>query len=308
VGVVIVAWAASYLGAGRGEKEFQKTLDAMKQVHSFRVASTAASETQHNEMLWEVDCNRDILHRQWHMVDTRTNPPQEINQNQIYVAGREYARQGDGSWAQPRYASGGGSARWFCSNLAQGTDSNVLPQIATMIKRGILQKGDKKTVNGVRCREWLVTMKGGFSGLEHDTVCLGLQDHLPYEMTVDWEHSRSSFSDYNSTIQFDVPEAALHTATASAQTEAPVYWVAEQPKAANNDAEPHKQPEVDRLPAMAGLGGHTAADRISGSDGRTSGQHCRGTGFGSTLSRLDGGRRAKEAGELLSGKLCLDGG
>ena len=61
-----------------------------------------------------------------------------------------------------------------------------MPQIATMIQRGILQKGDKKTVNGVRCREWLVTMKGAPSGLEHDTVCLGLEDHLPYEMTVDW--------------------------------------------------------------------------------------------------------------------------
>ena len=69
----------------------------------------------------------------------------------------------------------------------RATDNGLMPQIATMIKRGILQKGDKKTVNGVRCREWLVTMKGGTSGLEHDTVCLGLEDHLPYEMTVDWQ-------------------------------------------------------------------------------------------------------------------------
>jgi hypothetical protein len=215
VGVAIVAWAASYLGAGSGEKEFQKTLDAMKQVHSFRVAFTAASGTEHNDLLWEVDCNRNILHRQWHLVDSGTNPPQEINQNQVYVAGREYERQGDGSWTQPRYASGEGSGRWFCSNLAQGADSNVLPQIATMIKRGILQKGDKKTVNGVRCREWLVTMKGGSNGLEHDTVCLGLADHLPYELTVDSERSRSSFSDYNSPIQVDVPEVDLEPASAT---------------------------------------------------------------------------------------------
>ncbi len=214
VGAAIVAWAASYLGAGSAEKEFQKTLDAMKQVHSFRVAYTASPGTQRNEMLWEVDCTRDILHQQRHLVDTRTDPPQDFNQNQLFVAGREYDRQEDGSWATPRFA-GGASAKWFCSNLSQGTDSNLLPQIATMIKRGILQKGDKKTVNGVRCREWLVTMKGGFRGLEHDTVCLGLADHLPYEMTVDWEHSRSSFSDYNSAIQFDVPEAVLQSASAS---------------------------------------------------------------------------------------------
>jgi hypothetical protein len=214
VGVAIVAWAASYLGPGGGEKELQKTVDAMKRVHSFRVAFTATPGTQHNEMLWEVDCNRDILHYQWHFVDTSTGPPHELNQNQIFVAGREFDHQSDGSWAQPRYGMGR-TAKWYCSNLAQGSDSNLLPQIATMIKRGILQKGDKKTVNGVRCREWLVTMKGGASGLEHDTVCVGLQDHLPYELTVDWEHSRSSFSDYNSPIEFDVPEAVLQPASAS---------------------------------------------------------------------------------------------
>ena len=87
-----------------------------------------------------------------------------------------------------------------------------------MIKRGILQKGDKKTVNGVRCREWLVTMKGGFSGLEHDTVCLGLDDHLPYDLTVDWEHSHYSFSDYNAPINIEVPEAAVQPASTASQS------------------------------------------------------------------------------------------
>ena len=38
------------------------SLEAMKQVHSFRVAFSAHPGTQRNEMLWEVDCNRDILH------------------------------------------------------------------------------------------------------------------------------------------------------------------------------------------------------------------------------------------------------
>ena len=218
VGVAIVAWAASYLTSGSGEKEFQKTLDAMKQVHSFRVAYTASPGTQHNEMLWEVDCNRDLLHYQAHFVVTGSNPPTEMTQDEMHVAGREFDRKSDGSWTSPRYAMGGRSAKWYCGNLSQGTDSNLLPQIATMIRRGILQKGDKKTVNGVRCREWLITMKGGMSGLEHDTVCLGLEDHLPYEMTVDWEHSRSSFSDYNSSISFDLPEAAVQPASATTGT------------------------------------------------------------------------------------------
>jgi hypothetical protein len=215
VGFAIVAWAASYLGTGSGEKEFQKTLDAMKHVHSFRVAFTANPGTQHSEMLWEVDCNRDIVHQQSHFVDTSHNPPYEMRQDQMIVAGRGYDHKSDGTWVPARYGYQGGAAKGYCSYLAQGTDSNLLPQIATMIRRGIIQKGDKKTVNGVRCQEWLVTMKGGFSGLEHDTVCLGLEDHLPYALAVDWAHSRSSFSDYNAPLQLEVPVAPVQPASSN---------------------------------------------------------------------------------------------
>ena len=215
VGVAIIAWALSYLGAGSGEKEFQKTLDAMKQVHSFRVAYSATPPTQHNELLWEVDCNRDVLHTQFDYVQTNRNPPGEMKTDQMIVAGRAFDHQSDGSWSPARYGNARGSAKAYCSALAQGIDVNPFPEIATMIKRAIIQKGDKKTVNGVRCREWLVTMKGAPSGLAHDTVCIGLDDHLPYEMTVDWEHSRTSFSDYNTAIQLDVPEAAVQASSVS---------------------------------------------------------------------------------------------
>jgi hypothetical protein len=215
VALAVMAWALSYLGTGSGEKEFQKTLDAMKQVHSFRVAYSASPPNQHNELLYEVDCNRDAVHELFDYIQISANPPSELKQDKMMVAGREYDRQNDGTWSKPLYSASGGSAKGYCGRLAQGTDSNLLPQIATMIKRGIIQKGDKKTVNGVRCREWMVAMRGAPSGLEHDTVCIGLEDHLPYEMTVDWAHSRSSFSDYNTAIPLDLPEAAVQAASAT---------------------------------------------------------------------------------------------
>lgn len=218
VGVAVVAWAASYMSTGSGEKEFQKTLDAMKQVHTFRVAFAGTpAANMHNEMLWEVDCDRNLVHQQMHLVSTSEDSPHDINEDQLSVNSYEFSRQPDGSWTKSRYANqGGGNATAICTHLAQGTDSNLLPPIATMIKRGIIQKGDKKTVNGVRCREWLVTTKGGLRGLEHDTVCLGVDDHLPYEVSVDWENSRASFSDFNKPIQFEIPEAVVQATNASA--------------------------------------------------------------------------------------------
>jgi len=208
--VVLVAWAMSYLKGGGSEKEFQQTLNAMKQVHSFRLSYTANRGIQHYDMLWEVDCQKDILHHQMHLVDSSSGQQQEMNQDELAISGSEYDRQPDGTWKNQGYASV--TAKSTCRDLAQGSDSNLLPHIATMIKRGVLQKGDKKTVNGVRCREWRVTLKGGTSGLEHDTICIGLEDHLPYEMAVDWENSHTSISDYNAAIQFDIPDSILQPA------------------------------------------------------------------------------------------------
>ncbi len=220
VGLVIIGWAVSYLGPGSGEKEFQKTLDAMKQVHSVRVAYTAngfPNKNQHNRMLWEVDCGRGIVHYQMHLEENTNDPPVVIDRDEMHIAGREYDRKSDGSWSAPQY-SPANSASFFCQRLADGSDSNLLPQIATMIRRGVIQKGDKKTVNGVRCREWMVTLKGGPGTLDHDTVCLGLEDRLPYEMTTDWNQAHYSFSDYNTPMQLDLPEGAVQTASNTAVT------------------------------------------------------------------------------------------
>jgi hypothetical protein len=219
VAVAIVAWVASYLGTGSGEKEFQKTLEAMKQIHSFRVAYLGTPNTQRNQMLWEVDCKRNIAHSQSDYVNTCADPPDCSKQSELKLedlawGSWNYERQHDGSWAASRHPASD-QTKYVCGRLAQGIDSNLLPPIATMIQRGILQKGDKKTVNGVRCREWLVTIKGGPMGLEHDTVCLGLKDHLPYEMTVDWGHSRASFSDYNTEIEFDLPAEVVRATSAN---------------------------------------------------------------------------------------------
>jgi hypothetical protein len=217
VAVVIVGWAISYLfPGGNGEKEFQRSLEAMKQVRAVRVASTAdATATQHVELSWDLVCAQDALHYKWHLVETDPDRAADILQEEIHVGNTSYERQRDDSWKPGTSAIGSANPAGICKMLAQGAESRILPDLPTMIKRAIIQKGDKKTVNGVRCREWKVAMKGGPSGLEHDMVCLGLDDHLPYEMTGDWQHSRTTYSDYNAAFQLELPATALQTASAT---------------------------------------------------------------------------------------------
>ena len=222
VAVVIVGWAFSYLTPGSsGEKEFQRTLDALKQVRSVRVATASdPTATRHSDVSWELVCAQNAYRYSLHVVETDPKNPAETTQEEVHVGSTEYEHKKDDSWQAHQYPGGVRAASTICGKLAQGMDSGVLPEIATMIRRGILDKGDKKAVNGVRCREWKVTLAGR-NGLEHDTVCLGLDDHLPYEMTVDWQHSRTVYRDYNSPFQLELPGPALQPASASSESSEP---------------------------------------------------------------------------------------
>ena len=48
-------------------------------------------------------------------------------------------------------------------------------------------------------------------------MCIGLDDHLPYELTME-NGGHYSYSDYNRPIQFDVPDAVLQTASSTSDS------------------------------------------------------------------------------------------
>ena len=45
-------------------------------------------------------------------------------------------------------------------------------------------------------------------------MCIGLDDHLPYEMTMQ-NGGHYTYSDYNRPIQFEAPETVLQTASSN---------------------------------------------------------------------------------------------
>lgn len=214
-GIALVAWAFSYLTPSRsGEKEFQKALDATKQVRTVRVAETAdPSATQHSDLSYELVCSQSAFHFTWHMAERDPERPAEFTRDELQVGVLPYRRAADGSWEKDANLMSTANADTLCKLLSQEEKVNFLPDFKTMIQRGIIQKADKKTVNGVRCREWKVTLKGGVN-LEHDTVCLGVDDHLPYEMTVDWTRSRSTYN-YDSSFQLELPAAEVQQTNAT---------------------------------------------------------------------------------------------
>jgi len=219
IGATLLVAGFVFWGVGQavnpssGDAEFQKTLEAMKQVKSFRGAYIEnASGTQHSERLWEVDCNRVIVHQSSHDSQSNTDSPFEMKQEELLVGDQRYNRASDGSWENAGYAGDRYSGKWYCDNIARGTVRELLPDLRTMISHAMTEKGDKKTVSGVRCREWKFDIRAALAN-QKGSICIGVDDHLPYELTENG--GRYTYSDYNRPIQIEVPEAVLQPASAS---------------------------------------------------------------------------------------------
>jgi hypothetical protein len=220
IGASLLAAGAVFWGVGQavnpssGDTELKQTLESMKQVRSFRgVDIESTSGAQHSERLWEVDCNRVIVHQQSHASQANTDSPSEMRQDELLMGEQRYSRTSDGSWENNGYAGERGSAKWYCDNIARGTVRDLLPDMYTMVSHALTEKGDKKTVNGVRCREWKFAVRTAVFS-EDGSMCIGVEDHLPYEMTTK-NGGHYSYSDYNRPIQFDVPEAVLQPASST---------------------------------------------------------------------------------------------
>src|SRR6201984_1880560 len=81
----LIFWAVGQaVNPTSGDTEFHKTLEAMKQVKSFRGAyNESASSTQRSVRLWEVDCNRVIVHEHSQDEQSSTDSPFEMNQHEL---------------------------------------------------------------------------------------------------------------------------------------------------------------------------------------------------------------------------------
>jgi len=209
----VIFWAVGQaVNPSGGDIELKNTLEATKHVKSFRGAYIESGS--HSESLWEVDCDKVIVHQQSHdSMQTSSDPAFEMKEDVLLVGEQRYVRDKDGSWENTGTVGPRGSAKWYCDNIARGTVRDLLPDMYTLVGHAMTEKGDKKTVNGARCREWKLDIKTAVSS-QKGSICIGEDDHLPYEMTME-RGGHYSYSDYNRPIQFEAPDAVLQSASST---------------------------------------------------------------------------------------------
>ncbi len=186
---VLLGMALWYRMPASGEREFRRSIEALKKVNSLHYEMVSDLPAQHTEQNGDLVCSDDALREATHVVIHQGDKDTSFDTEVRHVGGQQYTLQPSGLWS--RGYPGGRSARVMCQRLGTEDGTWILPEFGRMVEHGIIEKGDKKTVNGDVCREWRVTLLNGLGPLlpqspaayEHRTICLGVDDHLPREMT-----------------------------------------------------------------------------------------------------------------------------
>jgi hypothetical protein len=204
VGPLLIGFTVFWLSPESGEREFGRAVEAAKLVRSYRYASvTAPRATRHTEAHGEMSCSQAAFHQVIHVVDQDLKPSDFVEETVRLNTGT-FQRTGDGTWSRRTLSEAWEKPEQLCTKLSSGVDIQFFPDMSRMQKNGIFARGDSKDLNGVQCRVWKVQVTEYGSGLENRTICLGVKDHLPYEVTSDYDGSRTTFSDFNAAIE--IPE------------------------------------------------------------------------------------------------------
>jgi hypothetical protein len=200
---VLLGWLFSaLLLRDSGEKEFRRSLEALKKVNSIHYAMVADAPTQHTEEQADLVCSDDSFHRKTHIVAHQQDRVFNIDREILGSGGQEYELLSNGMWK--RGGAGLEPAQVTCKRLAQGSRAWIVPDFDEMVAYSVIEKGEKKTVNGEVCREWKVSTRA--AGYGRQTLCLGIVDHLPREVVTFGTGARFTYA-FNTPIEIEAPAA-----------------------------------------------------------------------------------------------------
>lgn len=185
------------IGPSAGQAQLDRTQDALKKVHSwrrradYRNASTGVMQTEINENSCPNNTRRTII------VDAP--PAQKLQMDSLRLGTQSYERMNDSPWKManiPVYGT--------CVDASNVMEFGSAP-MKYVRERGVIKKGEKRLVDGVKCRDWSFISQIPGSPVDRYTVCIDSED-LPREIRSDDGELHISLSDYNSPITFIAPE------------------------------------------------------------------------------------------------------
>jgi hypothetical protein len=192
----LIYWAMP----GSGVSEMKKMNAAMQNARSWRVQTVVAEPTKNIESLTEVYCPSRVRTLSKTVLDESGKHYEESSES-IWIEGTNYAKKGMG-WVTTQEDR---SRTASCAYGPRGTDTLLQPLDAILVA-GKIQKGDKRIVNGERCRDWIASVPAPAGSRDEFTVCVGDRD-LPLEVFTPDRRLVETYTDWNAAIRIEAPPA-----------------------------------------------------------------------------------------------------
>jgi hypothetical protein len=196
--ILVLALLFFRLHSEAGLVELARCKTAVGQARSWTVESTElysptlVTATTRNQ----VSCPDDYAYLY------RTRTPDDVirEQSTVHTHGVSYVEAVDGRWEQNSTADnpqipmecGKGPA------LVQMTVFNAILELPRR-KGGSIVKGQRQTIDGVRCQEWHVEYGNEWPQTAPYTVCIDLKTHLPRRIIFAGSGATNDFTSWNST-------------------------------------------------------------------------------------------------------------
>ena len=193
--VALLIW---WVLPGSGVSEFKKMNDAMRNARSWRVHTVVAEPTKNIESLTEVYCPSRV-HTFTKSVIEEGGRRVDQSSESIWIEGTNYTRRENG-W---QFSSEDQQHTSVCIWGPRGNDT-MLAQMDTVGVVGKVRKGDKREVDGFRCRDWITSVSTPAGWRDVFGVCVD-SDHLPREVFTPDRSEVISYSDWNQPIKIESP-------------------------------------------------------------------------------------------------------
>lgn len=193
---LLIYWAVPDSGASA----LKRMNTALQNARSWRVQTVVTEPTKNGESLTEVYCpSRVRTVNKW--VSDEGGRHYDDDSEDIWIDGTSYAKKGT-HWVVSQEQR---SRTASCSVGPRATDALLQP-LDLILTAGKIRKGDKRFVNGERCRDWIASVPAPAGWREEFVVCIG-DDELPREVFTPDRRLVETYTDWNAAIKIEPPPA-----------------------------------------------------------------------------------------------------
>ncbi len=190
-----------YISPDSGVSALKKMNTALNNARSWRVHTLVNEPTKNIESTVEVYCPSRV-HSVQRSTITDGGTAIENTSEFIWIEGTNYNRKGL-HWTlvhEDRMQTAS------CSMGPRGSDS-MLQSMDLILFNGKVRKGDRRVVEGERCRDWILSVPAPGGGWRDEYgVCVGDHD-LPMEVFTPDRRMVETYTDWNVPIKIEAPAA-----------------------------------------------------------------------------------------------------